>query len=89
MRKFLPLVAVFAVAASPAVAQVAAPTQPEPAEKPKMVTKVVCERITAEEETGSRLGAAPKKCRRVEVPAKPDENKAAGTQPQGHSAHAH
>ena len=86
MRKFLPIFAVLGLAAAPAMAQNTAP--PAPVEKPKTVTKVVCERVIAEEETGSRLGAAPKKCRKVEVPAT-DAGKTAQTQPQSHGAHAH
>ena len=85
MRKYLPFVAILAVAASPVAAQGAtANTQAPAAEKPKTTTKIVCERVTVEEETGSRLGAAPKKCRKVEVPAKPDASKTAdSTAPHG------
>ena len=79
MRKSLPLFAVFALAAAPAVAQAAQP-QPANAEK-KLVTKLVCERVSAEETTGSRLGSAPKVCKKVEVPA--DSVKKGQ---QGHSA---
>jgi hypothetical protein len=85
MRKYLPFVAILAVAASPVAAQGATTnTQAPTAEKPKTVTKIVCERVTVEEETGSRLGAAPKKCRKVEVPAKPEAAKSAdSTTPNG------
>lgn len=88
MRKFLPLLAVFALGGAPAVAQTA-PSQQSPAEKPKTVTKVVCERVSVEEETGSRLGAAPKVCRKVEVPADSAGKKPHGTHAPSHSGHAH
>ena len=86
MRKFLPLFAVFAVVAVPAAAQESAAPQQPAAEKQKTVTKVVCERVRNEEVTGSRLGAAPKVCKKVQVPAKTEAEKA---QPHGHSANAH
>ena len=90
MRKFLSAFAVLAMASAPAVAQTTAPAQtaPEAQAKPKTVTKVVCERVTVEQETGSRLRAAPKKCKKVEVPAE-DTHEAHKSQPQGHSANAH
>jgi hypothetical protein len=56
-----------ATTTAPAPATTTAPAQ-APA-KPTMVKKVVCERVDVEETTGSRLGAAPKKCRTIEVPA--------------------
>lgn len=69
MRSFVLAFACLGLAA-PAAAQTApAPNQAAPAAKPKMITKVVCERIDNEEVTGSRLGAAPKKCRKIKVPA--------------------
>lgn len=68
MRKVLPVFALFAVTAAPAVAQNAAVPQQPAAEKQKTVTKVVCERRSVEEETGSRLRAAPKVCKKVQVP---------------------
>ena len=54
-------------APAPAPAVTTAPSS-APA-KPTMIKKVVCERVDAEETTGSRLGSAPKKCRTIEVPA--------------------
>jgi hypothetical protein len=72
MRNCLALLAMIAVPAAPAMAQTAPPPQQEaPASaKQKMVKKKVCERVNIEEETGSRLRAAPKVCKIVEVPAK-------------------
>lgn len=46
-----------------------ATSAPAPAPKAKTVTRVICERVDVEQDTGSRLGSAPKKCRKVEVPA--------------------
>jgi hypothetical protein len=87
MRTSLPLFTVLAVTAAAAMAQTTAPTQPAPAtaEKPKTVTKVVCDRIISESETGSRLGTTPKKCRKVEVPVKESSKDAHGS---GHPANA-
>ena len=64
--------------ASAAAAQTAQP-QPAPvpapqAAKPQTVKKVVCQRVDDEETTGSRLSAAPKKCKTVEVPASGGSN---------------
>ena len=84
MRKFLPLFAVFAVASAPAVAQ-SAPQQS--VEKPKTVTKVVCERVSVEETTGSRLGSAPKVCKKVEVPAETADKKSHEGHSANHSGH--
>ena len=86
MRTLLTLFAVLAVAAAPAAAQTNAPSQPAPAEKPKTVTKVVCDRIIPEGETGSRLNT-PKVCRKVEVPVKEEAKK--GSQPQGNPSQAY
>ena len=80
MIKSLVALAVFSVIASPAVAQTVSSTVPPPPAPapagPKMVKKVVCERVIVEETTGSRLGSAPKKCRTIEVraPAGDDRN---------------
>jgi hypothetical protein len=79
MGKLLAALAVFGTTAAPALAQ--ATPQPAPAQKAETVTKVVCERVRFEESTGSRLGPAPKKCKKVEVPAE-------GTNKKGHSGHA-
>jgi len=72
-------------AAVPAIAQTNAPSQPAPVGAQKTETKVVCEKVTAEQETGSRLGAATKVCRKVEVPVKPKSDSEA--QADGHSGH--
>ena len=45
-----------------------APVQVQSA-KPGAVKKQVCERVDAEETTGSRVGDAPKVCKIIEVPA--------------------
>ena len=86
MRKLLITFVILGTASAPALSQTTSPTQPPQAEKPKTVTKVVCERIEVEQTTGSRLGSAPKVCKKVKVPV---EDKAAKSQPQGHSADAH
>ena len=86
MPKLLPLFAVFAVTAAPAIAQNAVSHQPAAA-KQKMVTKVVCERVHVEEETGSRLGAAPKVCKKVEVPADGADRKSHEGHAPSHSGH--
>ncbi len=86
MRKFLPAFAVFAVAATPAIAQTV-PPQPAPEAKVKMVKKKVCQTIKADRDTGSRLGSSTKVCKVVEVPADKTA-KDAETQPHGHNAHA-
>lgn len=69
MRKSLVVLAILGTMSAPCLAQIAPLSpQPQPA-KPKMVKKVICERVDVEETTGSRLGSAPKVCRTVEVPA--------------------
>jgi hypothetical protein len=77
MRNCLALLAMIAVPAAPALAQTAPPEQQlqTPAPQQKMVKKMVCERVNIEEETGSRLRAAPKKCKVVEVPATEQNSK--------------
>ena len=85
MRKFLPLFAVLAFASAPAAAQAAQPQQAQ-SEK-KMVTKLVCERVDAEETTGSRLGSAPKVCKKVQVPADSVDKKSNDGQAPDHSGH--
>jgi hypothetical protein len=89
MRRLLPVFAVVAAAAAPAFAQTAPQAQPAPAAKPKTETKVVCERVNVEETTGSRLGSAPKVCKKVQVPVKESEKSSKAAQSQEHSAHAH
>ena len=72
MRKALIVLAILGTTSAPAVAQTA-PAAPEAATvapKPQTVKKKVCERIDAEETTGSRLGSAPVVCKIVEVPVK-------------------
>lgn len=69
MRKALCALAIVTVLSSPAVAQ-NAPVGPVQTSKPQTVKKVVCERLDAEETTGSRLGSAPKVCKTIEVPVK-------------------
>ena len=59
--------------AQPQPAPVPAP-QAQPQAKPQTVKKVICQRIDDEETTGSRLSAAPKKCRTVEVPVSGGSN---------------
>lgn len=54
-----------AAAATPGINENAAP-------KPQMIKKTVCRRVDDEENTGSRLGAAPKICKVIEVPAPAD-----------------
>ena len=76
MRMYLVALGVFALSATPSVAQTA-PVQPgEPAVK--MVKKTVCKRIETDGETGSRLGSTSKICREVEVPADSKGKKSAG-----------
>ena len=89
MRRYLPVFAVLAVGAVPALAQTAPQPQPAPVEKPKTETKVVCERVDVEETTGSRLGSAPKVCKKVQVPVKESNKTSKGAQSQEHSSHAH
>lgn len=72
MQKSLLILAAFGISAAPAFAQTTPPPssdQTAAAAKPKMVTKIVCERVREEETTGSRVGSAPKICKKVEVPA--------------------
>jgi hypothetical protein len=72
MQKSLLILAALGIAAAPAFAQTTPPPasdQTAAAAKPKTVTKIVCERVRDEETTGSRVGSAPKVCKRVEVPA--------------------
>lgn len=85
MRRVLSLCAVFAFASAPAVAQNAQPQQAQ-GEK-KSVTKVVCERVSVEETTGSRLGSAPKVCKKVEVPADAANKKSHEGHAPSHSGH--
>lgn len=70
---YLPL-AVAACLSLPVMAQsnppASDPATQAGAAKPQMEKKKVCERVDVEETTGSRLGAAPKKCRIIEVPVK-------------------
>ena len=68
MRMFLVAIGVFALSASPSVAQTD-PVQPGQEPAVKMVKKTVCKRIETDGETGSRLGSTTKVCREVEVPA--------------------
>ena len=81
MRKCLALLAILAIPAAPAMAQSTTQTQPA-AEKPKTVTKVVCERIRSDR-TGSRTGPTEKVCKKVEVAAPESKNQ---NKPQGQSA---
>jgi hypothetical protein len=77
MHKSLVSFALLSLFVSPAAAQTAPPaptpaasaSQAAPAPAAKTVKKTVCERVVIEETTGSRLGAAPKRCRTIEVPA--------------------
>ena len=85
MRQVLSFFAICALASVPAVAQNAQPQQPQ-GEK-KTVTKLVCERVSVEETTGSRLGSAPKVCKKVEVPADASNKKAREGQAPNHSGH--
>ena len=63
-------VAVSAPAFAQAPAATATPGSGEnAAPKPQMIKKTVCRRVDDEENTGSRLGAAPKICKIIEVPA--------------------
>jgi hypothetical protein len=88
MRMFLPAFAIFALAATPAIAQTVS-SQMAPEAKVKTVKKKVCQTIKADRDTGSRLGSSTKVCKIVEVPADETDVKAQKTQPQGHNAHAH
>ncbi len=68
MTKMLVAFAIVGMTATAALSQTPAPADAAPVEKPKTVTKVVCEKVSAEQETGSRLGATGKICRKVQVP---------------------
>ena len=70
MRSFVPVFAVLAFAAAPAIGQ-SAPQAPVETAKPKMVTKEVCQRIKDEATIGSRVAKTRKVCKKVEVPADP------------------
>ena len=63
-----------AAAAQPAQPQSAPAPAPQAAAKPQTIKKVVCQRVDDEETTGSRLSAAPKKCKTVEVPVSGSSN---------------
>lgn len=88
MRKVLSLLVLFAVAATPAAAQTA-PSQQPLATESKTVTKIVCKRSDVEETTGSRLGSAPKVCKKVQVPAEGAGKKGNEGHAPSHSGHAH
>ena len=88
MRKSLFLLIGFAVSAAPAAAQTAPSKQPLPTEA-KTVTKIVCKRSDAEETTGSRLGSAPKVCKKVQVPAEDANKEGRDGHAPSHSGHAH
>lgn len=85
MRKFLPTLAILALASTPAIAQ-SAPPQPAPAtaSEQKTVKKVVCKRIETDQVSGSRLGSTSKICREVEVPAKEQQSKQAPSENHSH-----
>ena len=87
MRKYLPAIAILAVAAAPAMAQTA-PSEPAAETKVKMVKKKVCQTIKADRDTGLRLASTSKVCKIVEVPADKTDKGGQTTQPQGHNAHA-
>ena len=76
MRKFLVAFGVFALGATPSVAQTA-PAQTGQEQEVKMVKKTVCRRVETDGETGSRLGSTSKVCREVEVPADSKDKKSA------------
>jgi hypothetical protein len=69
MFKSLVALAIAGAMSAPALAQTAPAQQPTPVAKPQTVKKVVCQRVDVEEDTGSRLGSAPKVCKTIEVPA--------------------
>jgi hypothetical protein len=68
MRRFCLAVAVAGIFATPAVAQSQAPAQQAPAAEQKTEKKVVCQRVAAEQATGSRFGSTTRVCKTVEVP---------------------
>lgn len=88
MRNLLPLFVVITVAAAPAAAQTTSSQQPA-GDKPKTVTKLVCERVNTEATTGSRLGSAPKVCKKVEVPVEGAGKKSNRGHAPSHSGLAH
>jgi hypothetical protein len=67
MHKSLVVLAILSAMSVPAAAQTA-PSNPAQPAKPQTVKKVVCHRVDVEQDTGSRLGSAPKVCKTVEVP---------------------
>jgi hypothetical protein len=74
MLKFVVALAAAGAMSAPAFAQVQPqPTQPTsqaaPTAQPATIKKTACHRVDDEENTGSRLGAAPKVCKTIEVPA--------------------
>ncbi|MEP7130564.1 MAG: hypothetical protein ABI770_05490 [Sphingomicrobium sp.] len=69
MHKSLVALAIFSVMSVPAAAQTA-PSNPAQPARPQSVKKVVCHRVDVEQDTGSRLGSAPKACKTVEVPVR-------------------
>jgi hypothetical protein len=69
MHKSLVVLAIFGTMSVPATAQTA-PSAPAQPAKPQTVKKVVCHRVDVEQDTGSRLGSAPKVCKTVEVPVR-------------------
>ena len=68
MHKSLVVLAILSAMSVPAAAQTA-PSNPAQPAKPQTVKKVVCHRVDVEQDTGSRLGSAPKVCKTIEVPA--------------------
>lgn len=69
MHKSLVVLAIFSAMSVPAAAQTA-PSNPAQPARPQTVKKVVCHRVDVEQDTGSRLGSAPKVCKTVEVPVR-------------------
>jgi hypothetical protein len=69
MYKPLVVLAILSAMSIPAAAQTAPAANPAQPAKPQTVKKVVCHRVDVEQDTGSRLGSAPKVCKTVEVPA--------------------
>jgi hypothetical protein len=60
--------AVAGIVAAPAAALPQAPAGKAPASEEQTNKKVVCQRVAAEQTTGSRFGSTTKVCRTVEVP---------------------
>lgn len=65
-----------AAMSGPTLAQTPAPTTTSPSDgraveapKPQMIKKTVCRRVDVEQDTGSRIGSAPRVCKVIEVPA--------------------